>query len=180
MNLIQKKQFKQKIVPHLWFDDQAKEAASFYVDVFNKNPFKLKNENSEVGKETYYVKSTEEVSGKPAGSIMTVDFIINGQNFLALNGGPDFKFNESISFMVNCKNQQEIDYFWEKLSEGGDPKSQICGWLKDKYGLSWQIVPESLEKIFNQEDSEKQEKVMAVFLKMGKITIADLEKATSD
>ncbi|MFA5925775.1 MAG: VOC family protein [Parcubacteria group bacterium] len=158
----------QKITPNLWFDSQAEEAANFYVSVFN---------DSKIKKISRYPKASESVSGKTAGSVMTVAFEIEGQDFLALNGGPQFKFSEAVSFIVNCEDQEEVDYYWEKLTEGGDEKDQICGWLKDKFGLSWQIVPKRLEELMSDSDPEKVERVTAVFLEMKKIVVADLEKA---
>jgi predicted 3-demethylubiquinone-9 3-methyltransferase (glyoxalase superfamily) len=169
---IQKIQNKQKIVPFLWFENQAEEAASFYVSIFS-----AREGNSKIGKVTRYPKAAEEVSGKPAGSVMTVEFELNGQKFTAINGGSDFKFSEAISFVVDCESQEEVDYYWEKLSEGGDLKAQICGWLKDKFGLSWQIVPAVLGELLQDRDPEKAEKVMQAMLKMSKIVIEDLEKA---
>lgn len=158
----------QKIVPCLWFDSQAEEAANFYVSVFSKD-----DKNAEVLSITKYPKAAEEVSGKPAGSVMTAEFQIMGQRILAMNGGPAFKLSEAFSFIVNCKDQEEIDYYWEKLTEGGE--ESVCGWLKDKYGLSWQIVPEDWAEMAS--DSQKLEKAMAVFLKMKKIIIDDIKKA---
>ena len=123
----------QRIVPCLWFDHQAEEAAKFYVSVFK---------NSKITTVSRYSAAGQEIHGRPPGSVMVVAFELDGQTFTALNGGPDFKFNEAISLQVYCETQQEIDYYWEKLSKGGDPKAQQCGWLKDKYGLSWQVVPD--------------------------------------
>jgi len=163
---------KQKIVPHLWFDSQAKEAVDFYVSIFSE-----KDKTAKINNISYYPKSAEEVSGKPAGSIMTVDFQILGLNILALNGGQPFKLSEAFSLIVNCKDQEEIDYYWEKLSEGGDESAQVCGWLRDKYGLSWQIVPENWAELVNEKDKEKYEKVFAAILKMKKIDIAKLKEA---
>lgn len=168
----QQLQNKQKITPCLWFESQAEEAANFYVSVFS-----ARGRNSKVGKVTRYPKAAEEVSGKPAGSVMTVEFELDGQKFIAINGGPDFKFSEAVSFVVDCESQEEIDYFWEKLSAGGDPKAQICGWLKDKFGLSWQVVPAVLGELLQDPDPEKAEKAMQAMLKMGKIVIEDLKKA---
>ena len=153
----------QKITPFLWFNDNAEEAVNFYVSIFK---------NSKVGKITRYPKEATEAAKRPEGSVMTVTFHLNGQDFMALNGGPYFKFTEAISLMVNCETQQEIDEFWEKLSEGGE-KSR-CGWLKDKYGLSWQIVPAELEK-FTQKNPGK---VMEAVLKMDKLEIDTLRRAS--
>lgn len=158
----------QKITPHLWFDSEAEEAANFYVSVFSGFDYPAK-----VLDVARYPKSAEAVSGKSAGSVMTATFELNGQKFVALNGGPIFKFNESISFIVECADQKEIDYFWGELS--AVPESEQCGWLKDKFGLSWQIVPKGMGEFFKQ-DPAKVEKGMATFLKMKKIDIAELQK----
>jgi predicted 3-demethylubiquinone-9 3-methyltransferase (glyoxalase superfamily) len=156
----------QKITPCLWFDDQAEEAANYYVSLFK---------NSKVLAIARYGESGAKISGRPAGSVMTVKFQLAGQDFLALNGGPHFKFNEAISLIVNCETQAEIDEYWEKLSAGGE-KSQ-CGWVKDKYGLSWQINPTVLDKLMSAGNPEKAEKVMAAVLQMQKLDIAALERA---
>lgn len=151
----------KKISPFLWFDSQAEEAAKFYVSVF---------ENSKILTTSYYTADTP--SEKPKGSVMTVNFELDGLEFTALNGGSIFKFNESISFVVKCKDQEEIDYFWEKLSN--DPNAEQCGWLKDKFGLSWQIVPENLGELI------KSEKSMQEMLKMKKIDVEALKKADGE
>lgn len=156
----------QKIVPHLWFDEEAEEAANFYTSIFK---------NSRIGNITRYDEAGAEVSGRPEGSVMTVELELEGQKFVALNGGPEFKFNESISFMVNCESQEEVDYYWEKLS--AVPESEQCGWLKDKYGLSWQIVPTVLSELLSDKDAEKAERVMEAMLKMKKIEIQGLRQA---
>src|SRR5687767_5911399 len=130
----------QKITSNLWFDTQAEEAANHYVSIFK---------NSSIGKTTHFGKEGYEIHKMPEGTVMTVEFTIEGQKFVALNGGPIFKFNEAISFIVNCETQEEIDYYWNKLSEGGDKKAQQCGWLKDKYGLSWQVVPTILDDLIS-------------------------------
>lgn len=158
----------QKITPCLWFDDNAEEAVNFYIYIFK---------NSKVLSITRYGEAGAEVSGRPKGTVMTVEFEINGQEFIALNGGPVFKFNEAISFVVNCGSQDEVDYYWEKLSEGGDEKAQQCGWLKDKYGLSWQIVPTALGKMLNDPDPVKSERVMKAMLQMKKLDIETLKQA---
>lgn len=153
----------QKIVPNLWFDTEAEEAANFYTSVFK---------DSEIVDVSYY----GEAGPRPAGMVLTVSFRLFGQEFTALNGGPDFKFNESISFLVNCESQAEVDDLWERLTaDGGEPGP--CGWLKDKYGVSWQIIPTRLPELLQDEDAEKAQKVMKAMLEMGKIEIADLEKA---
>jgi len=158
----------QKISPCLWFDDQGEEAAKFYTSIFK---------DSKMGDVTRYGKEGYEIHGRQEGTVMTVEFEIEGQKFLALNGGPIFKFNEAISFQVYCETQEEVDYYWEKLSEGGDEKAQQCGWLKDKYGVSWQIVPTILIKMLKDNDSEKSQKVMKAMLQMHKLDISTLKKA---
>jgi predicted 3-demethylubiquinone-9 3-methyltransferase (glyoxalase superfamily) len=157
----------QKITPFLWFDDQAEEAAKFYTTVFK---------NSKVGKITRYGEAAEKAAGRPAGSVMTVEFELEGQKFTALNGGPVFKFNESISFVVNCDTQEEVDYFWEKLTAGGGQESE-CGWLKDKFGLSWQVVPRALIDMLQDKDPKKSERVMKAMLQMQKLDIKTLKDA---
>ena len=158
----------QKISPCLWFDDQGEEAAKFYTSIFK---------DSKIGDVTRYGKEGYEIHGREEGTVMTVEFEIEGQKFLALNGGPIFKFNEAISFQVYCETQEEVDYYWEKLSEGGDEKAQQCGWLKDKYGVSWQIVPTILIKMLKDNDSEKSQRVMKAMLQMHKLDISILKKA---
>ena len=156
----------QKITPFLWFDDKAEEAANFYVSLFK---------NSRVGRITRYGDEGAAVAGRPKGTVMTVEFILEGQEFVALNGGPHFKFTEATSFVVNCETQEEVDKFWEKLSEGGE-KSQ-CGWLKDKYGLSWQVVPTVLNEMFQDKDPKKSERVMKAMIQMRKLDIKTLKQA---
>jgi predicted 3-demethylubiquinone-9 3-methyltransferase (glyoxalase superfamily) len=158
----------QKITSNLWFDDQAEEAAKYYTSIFK---------NSKMGKITHYGKEGQEIHKRPAGSVMTVRFYLEGQEFLALNGGPVFKFNEAISFVVNCENQEEIDYYWNKLTVGGDAKSQQCGWLKDKYGVSWQITPTILPEMLGDQDTEKSQRAMKAMLQMKKLDIGALKKA---
>lgn len=155
----------QKITPFLWFNDNAEEAAKFYASIFK---------NSKIGTIARYSEEGAKVAGKPKGSAMTVTFQLEGQDFIALNGGPHFKFSEAISFLVNCETQEEIDALWDKLSPDG--KGQ-CGWLKDKYGLSWQIVPTALGKLMSDPDPEKSRRVMQALLQMGKIDIKRLEQA---
>ncbi len=157
-----------KINSCLWFDNQAEEAAKFYTSIFK---------DSHIGKITRYGKEGHEIHGREAGSVMTVEFEIEGQAFVGLNGGPVFKFNESVSFQVMCNTQKEVDYYWEKLSEGGDEKAQQCGWLKDKFGLSWQIVPVVLPKMLQDKDARKSEGVMRALLKMKKLEITALKQA---
>jgi predicted 3-demethylubiquinone-9 3-methyltransferase (glyoxalase superfamily) len=158
----------QKITPFLWFDNQAEEAVSFYISIFR---------NSGIVSIARYGEEGAEASGRPTGTVMTIAFRLDGQEFVALNGGPIFKFTEAISFVVNCESQDEVDRYWEKLSAGGDPKAQQCGWLKDKYGLSWQIVPTVLITLLNDPDPERSRRVMKAMLQMKKIDIATLKKA---
>jgi predicted 3-demethylubiquinone-9 3-methyltransferase (glyoxalase superfamily) len=158
----------QKITPFLWFDTQAEEAANFYTSVFK---------NSKIVSVARYGEEGVKASGRPKGTAMTIAFQLDGQEFVALNGGPHFKFTEAISFVVNCKTQEEVDHYWEKLSTGGDEKAQQCGWLKDKYGLSWQIVPTVLVEMLQDKDSKKSERVMEALLKMKKLDIKTLQRA---
>jgi predicted 3-demethylubiquinone-9 3-methyltransferase (glyoxalase superfamily) len=158
----------QKISPCLWFDNQAEEAAHFYTSIF---------EDSRIVTITRYGEVGHEIHGRPAGSVLTVEFELDGQEFTALNGGPLFKFSEAISLQVFCETQAEIDHFWEKLREGGDPDAQQCGWLKDKYGLSWQVVPAGLSEMLASGDYEKSERLMAALLQMKKLDIAGLQQA---
>jgi predicted 3-demethylubiquinone-9 3-methyltransferase (glyoxalase superfamily) len=156
----------QKITPFLWFNDNAEGAAKFYTSIFK---------NSKIGKIARYDEAGEKAAGRPKGSVMTVEFQLEGQEFVALNGGPHFKFTEAISFVVNCETQEEVDYYWEKLSKGG--KEVQCGWLKDKYGLSWQIVPTVLGELLSDEDAAKAQRVMTAMLKMVKLDIKKLKQA---
>jgi predicted 3-demethylubiquinone-9 3-methyltransferase (glyoxalase superfamily) len=158
----------QPIVPCLWFDSQAEEAARYYTGIFK---------NSKIGTIARYTEAGREVHGRPAGSVMTVEFELNGQPFTALNGGPHFKFNEAVSFQIMCRTQEEVDHYWNKLSQGGDPNAQQCGWVKDKYGLSWQVVPTRLIDFMKDPDTEKSGRVMEAMLAMKKIDIAALERA---
>lgn len=158
----------QKITPFLWFDNQAEEAVSFYTSIFK---------NSRIVSIARYGEEGAEASGRSKGTVMTVAFRLDGQEFVALNGGPIFKFTEAISFVVNCESQDEVDHYWEKLSAGGDPKAQQCGWLKDRYGLSWQIVPTMLITLLNDPDPERSRRVMKAMLQMKKIDIETLEQA---
>ena len=158
----------QRITPCLWFDDHAEDAAAFYCGIF---------ENSRIMRVTRYGEAGREIHGKPAGSVLTVAFELYGQAFTALNGGPIFKFNEAISLQVSCLTQQEVDYYWDKLGDGGDENAQQCGWLKDKYGVSWQIVPTALVDMIADPDAERSERVMAAMLKMKKIDIEKLRRA---
>jgi predicted 3-demethylubiquinone-9 3-methyltransferase (glyoxalase superfamily) len=158
----------QKIAPCLWFDNQAEEAAKYYTSIFK---------NSKIGRISRYGKEGFEVHQRPEGSVMTVEFEILGQQFTALNGGPVFKFNEAVSFQIYCKDQDEIDFYWEKLGAGGDKNAQQCGWLKDKYGLSWQVVPEDMDEMFEDYKSEKYQRAMRAMLQMKKLDIKTLKQA---
>jgi predicted 3-demethylubiquinone-9 3-methyltransferase (glyoxalase superfamily) len=158
----------QSLVPCLWFDTQAEEAARFYTSVFK---------NSKIGTISRYSDAGREVHGRAAGSVMTVEFELNGQKFTALNGGPHFKFNEAISFQIMCKDQEEVDYYWNKLSQGGDPAAQQCGWLKDKFGLSWQVIPTPILGMLTDPDQEKADRAMEAMLQMKKLDLAELERA---
>jgi predicted 3-demethylubiquinone-9 3-methyltransferase (glyoxalase superfamily) len=165
----------QKITPNLWFNNNAEEAVNFYVSVFSQREGVSKN--SQVEKISRYGKEGFEVHGQKEGTVLTIEFQLAGQLFVALNGGPDFKFNEAISFIINCEWQEEVDYYWEKLSEGGDEKAQVCGWLKDKFGVSWQIIPTILPEMLTDSDAEKSQRVMKEVFKMKKLDIATLERA---
>ena len=156
----------QKITQFLWFDGKAEEATKFYTSIFK---------NSKIGKISRYGKEGQEVHRKQPGTVMTVEFDIDGQKFVALNGGPEFKFTEAVSFAVDCKTQKEVDELWQKLTEGGD--EQPCGWLKDKFGLSWQITPTVLNEMLQDKDPKKAGRVFAAMLKMKKIDIETLKKA---
>jgi predicted 3-demethylubiquinone-9 3-methyltransferase (glyoxalase superfamily) len=157
----------QKITPFLWFDNQAAEAAAFYASIFNE---------SSVGATSNYDEASSKVSGQPKGSVMVVDFEIAGQKFTALNGGPMFKFNESISFVVDCRDQREVDYYWSRLTADGGQESQ-CGWLKDKFGVSWQVVPTVLNELVGGPDPEGSKRAMEAMLKMQKLDVQKLQDA---
>lgn len=161
----------QKITSNLWFDKQAEEAVDLYTSIFK---------NSTIKRTTHYGKEGFEIHGMPAGTVMTIEFTLEGQTFVALNGGPYFKFTEAISFIVNCETQDEVDYYWNKLGAGGDEKAQMCGWLKDKFGLSWQIVPTRLTELVNDPDSEKSQRATRAMLRMKKLDIKALERAYND
>jgi predicted 3-demethylubiquinone-9 3-methyltransferase (glyoxalase superfamily) len=163
-------QVSPKIAPCLWFDNQAEEAANFYVSVFK---------NSKIVRIARYPKAGQEIHKRPAGSVMTVEFELNGQPFTALNGGPEFKFNEAVSLQVLCRNQEEVDHCWNRLTQGGDPKAQQCGWLKDKYAVSWQVTPAVLPDLVKDHESGKAQRVMDALLRMKKIDIGELERAAA-
>jgi predicted 3-demethylubiquinone-9 3-methyltransferase (glyoxalase superfamily) len=156
----------QRITPFLWFDHQAEEAATFYVSIFK---------NSRITRVARYDDQASKASGRPKGSVMTVAFELDGQEFTALNGGPLFKFTEAISLVVNCETQEEVDHFWEKLSAGGQEVQ--CGWLKDRFGVSWQVVPTVLSEMLQDKDPEKSKRVMAAILRMKKISLEGLKNA---
>jgi predicted 3-demethylubiquinone-9 3-methyltransferase (glyoxalase superfamily) len=157
----------QKITPFLWFDNQAEEAAAFYTSIFN---------DAGVGSKANYEGEAGEKTGKPAGSVMVVDFEIAGQKFIALNGGPKFKFNESISFVIDCKDQEEVDYYWSRLTADGGEES-MCGWVKDKFGVSWQVVPSVLSQLIAGPDREGSQRAMHAMLQMQKLEIRKLRDA---
>lgn len=152
---------KMKIVPHLWFDKEAKEAANYYVSIFPNSR----------------VTNVQTIGGTPTGDVDIVSFELSGQPFMAISGGPAFKFNEAVSFIVYCADQAEIDRYWDKLTQGGDPKAQQCGWLKDKYGLSWQVVPTRMDEMLAKGSKEQVNRVTEVFLPMKKFDLAALERA---
>jgi predicted 3-demethylubiquinone-9 3-methyltransferase (glyoxalase superfamily) len=157
-----------KISPCLWFDHEGEDAARFYVGIFK---------NSKIVAISRYGEAGKEIHGRPPGSVMTVAFELNGQSFTALNGGPVFQFNEAISFQIDCETQEEVDYYWERLSEGGDPNAQQCGWLKDKFGLSWQVVPKILPKLLSDPDAAKSQRAFQAMLRMKKLDIEGLQRA---
>ena len=158
----------QKITPCLWFDRNAEEAAAFYKSIF---------QNSKIKNVSRYTEAGYEMHRMPAGTALTVEFELDGQTFTALNAGPMFKFTEAISFQVACESQEEVDYYWEKLSAGGDPKAQQCGWLKDKFGVSWQIVPRGLVEMMTDNDTKKSGRVMKALMQMKKLDIQKLRQA---
>jgi predicted 3-demethylubiquinone-9 3-methyltransferase (glyoxalase superfamily) len=160
-----------RITPFLWFDNEALEAAEFYVSVFP---------DSRITSISRYPDAGQEIHGGAAGSVMTVAFELDGQPFTALNGGPVFAFNESVSFVVACADQAQVDHYWDRLSEGGDPAAQQCGWLKDRFGLSWQVVPQALGRLMGGGDAAQSARVTGAFLNMKKLDIAELERAAAD
>ena len=159
---------RQRIAPCLWFDSQAEEAVAFYTDIFK---------NSRVVQVTRYGEAGREIHGRPPGSVMAIAFELDGQRFSALNGGPFFTFNEAVSLQIDCESQEEVDYYWNRLSANGDVGAQQCGWLKDKYGLSWQVVPRVLFEMLTNPDPTKANRAMAALLGMKKIDIATLQRA---
>ncbi|NWL76123.1 hypothetical protein DM872_04585 [Pseudomonas taiwanensis] len=156
------------IVPCLWFDDQAEAAVNFYIGIFP---------NSKVTAISRYGEAGRDVHGREPGSVLTVDFELDGQRFTALNGGPVFKFNEAVSFQIHCDDQEELDHYWDKLSAGGDPNAQQCGWLKDRYGLSWQVVPIAMIKMLEDSQSPGSQRAFAAMMQMKKLDVAALKKA---
>ena len=156
----------QKITPFLWFDSEAEEAARFYASIFR---------NSAIGQRYYYDAASAQAAGRPEGSVMTIAFTLDGQDFVALNDGPGFRFNESISFVVNCDSQEELDRLWERLTEGGAPVQ--CGWLKDKFGISWQIVPSDLNELVSGPDPTRAQRAMGTLMQMQKIDMTQLRMA---
>jgi predicted 3-demethylubiquinone-9 3-methyltransferase (glyoxalase superfamily) len=159
---------RMRITPCLWFDHQAEEAARFYTGIFKDSKITAISRYPDAGRERH---------GKPPGSVMLVSFELNGQSFTALNGGPHFKFSEAISFQLDCATQEEVDYFWEKLSEGGDPAAQQCGWVRDKFGLSWQVVPKILPELLAADDTAATRRAFEALLQMKKLDIAALRRA---
>ena len=158
----------QSITPCLWFDSQAEEAARFYIGIFK---------DSKIVAITRYPEAGQEIHGRAPGSVMTVEFELNGQPFTALNGGPHFKFNEAVSFQVMCQTQDEVDQYWNRLGQGGVPRAQQCGWLKDRYGLSWQVVPTGMVEMLNDPDREKANRAMDAMMQMKKLDISELKRA---
>jgi len=156
---------QQKIIPNLWFDTEAEQAAGFYISVFK---------NSRIVNVAHYT----EAGPRPAGTVMTVEFELDGQRFVGINGGPEFTFSEAVSFQITCKDQDEVDYYWERLSEGG--QAGPCGWLKDRYGLSWQVVPEGMDELFADPDPQRAQRAMQAMFGMTKIDVAALQKAADD
>jgi predicted 3-demethylubiquinone-9 3-methyltransferase (glyoxalase superfamily) len=157
-----------RITPCLWFDDQAEDAAAFYTSIFK---------DSRTVQMTRYGEAGREIHGKAPGTVLTVAFELEGQPFTALNGGPIFKFNEAVSFQVSCETQEEVDYYWHRLSEGGDERAQQCGWLKDKFGVSWQVVPTALIEMLSDPDPAKSQRAMTAMLQMKKLDIEALRRA---
>lgn len=155
------------IKPCLWFDSEAEAAANFYVSIFK---------DGRILTTARYPEAGQEIHGRQAGSVMVVEFEVNGMRFTALNAGPHFKFNEAVSFQIMCSTQEEVDYYWDRLTEGGDPKAQQCGWLKDRFGLSWQVVPEGMEKMLSSADRAAANRAMAAVLQMKKLDMNELQR----
>lgn len=160
----------QKIVPCLWFADQAEDAANFYVSLFP---------NSRIRECTRFTEAGKDIHGRQPGSVMTVVFELDGQSFTALNGGPMFTFNEAVSFQIDCEGQDEVDHYWEQLGAGGDPQAQQCGWLKDRFGLSWQVVPRRLNELVGSPDAGVRERTLGAMMQMKKLDVAALERAAA-
>lgn len=158
----------QKITPNFWFNSNAEEAVNYYVSVFKE---------AEIGRTTYYTNEGKEIHGMEKGTVMTIEFLLEGQPYIALNGGAQFQFNESISFIINCESQEEVDYYWERLTDGGDEAAQVCGWLKDKFGVSWQVVPIELDEMLASGTPEQAGSVIKALLQMKKLDIAELRRA---
>jgi predicted 3-demethylubiquinone-9 3-methyltransferase (glyoxalase superfamily) len=158
-----------RIAPCLWFASEAEEAARYYTSIFP---------GSSIRRITHYGREGFEIHGQPEGTVLTVDFVLDGHPFTALNGGPAFRFNEAVSLQVICSTQEEVDHYWERLSQGGDPAAQQCGWLKDRYGLSWQVVPVQVQELLDSPDPDRRDRVMNALLKMKKLEIAGLEAAS--
>jgi predicted 3-demethylubiquinone-9 3-methyltransferase (glyoxalase superfamily) len=157
-----------RIAPCLWFDDQAEEAANYYVGIFK---------NARIVSVSRFGEAGQEIHKKPVGSVMTVEFELDGQSFTGLNGGPYFKINEAVSFQIDCATQEEVDYFWERLSEGGDENAQQCGWLKDKFGVSWQVIPSGLSELLKDPNAEGSQRAMQAMLQMKKLDMEELRRA---
>ena len=158
----------QRITPFFWFNDQAEEAVGFYTSIFP---------NSSIGRTSRYTAESARVSGQKEGAIMTVAFKLDGQDFVALNGGPHFKFTEALSLVINCDSQDEVDHYWERLTAGGDPKAQQCGWLKDRYGVSWQVVPTALPELLSGPGAARSRRAVEAMMGMKKLDIAALRRA---
>jgi predicted 3-demethylubiquinone-9 3-methyltransferase (glyoxalase superfamily) len=160
----------ERITPFLWFDNQAEEAVTFYTSIFK---------NSKVVTTSRYSPEAAKAAHRAPGSVMVVAFRLEGQSFTALNGGPMFQFNEAISLVVHCRSQEEVDHYWNRLSEGGDPRAQQCGWLKDRFGVSWQVVPDQSMALLSDPDPRKAQRAMAALLQMKKIDVAAIERAAA-
>jgi predicted 3-demethylubiquinone-9 3-methyltransferase (glyoxalase superfamily) len=159
---------RQRITPFLWFDDQAEHAAAYYCSIFP---------DSGIETVARYTKEAAQATGRQAGSAMTVEFVLDGLRFTALNGGPHFQFNEAVSLVVHCASQEEVDHYWSRLSEGGDPGSQQCGWLRDRFGLTWQVVPDEMIALISDPDPDRARRAMMEMMKMKKIDLESLRRA---